>query len=645
MCGFAGYWSASKAGENPEAVLNCMTAAIAHRGPDDGGAWCEVGTGIALGFRRLSILDLSPAGHQPMASSSGRYVIVFNGEIYNFAELRHQLGPGHSYRGHSDTEILLAAVEQWGLRETIERAVGMFAIVLWDRTERALHLVRDRMGEKPLYYGVLGGTLLFGSELKALKQHPSWTGEIDRGSVALYLRHNYVPAPHSIFANVRKVVPGTIVTFREPSSEPPEITTYWSALEMAERGIAEPISADDPELVEQLDVLLRKTIKGEVVADVPLGAFLSGGVDSSALVALMQAQSSSRIKTFTIGFNETGYNEATHAKAVADHLGTDHTELYVTSEEAMDVVPLMPSVYDEPFADSSQIPTFLVAKLARRDVTVSLSGEGGDELFAGYNRYFWGERLWNGMAKVPRPLRSAMGRSIKSISPAGWDGAFAAAGEMLPRRLRAVTPGHKVHKVASFMGARTPDDLYRGLMTHWPDPAGIAGVAEPETVLTRRAAQPSFDGVIDRMRYFDLVSELPDDILVKVDRATMAVSLESRAPFLDHRVVEFAWRIPVARQVRNGEGKWFLRQVLYKYVPRELIERPKMGFGVPIDVWLRGPLREWAAELLSPDRLEREGFFDPESIAQTWADHQSGRRNNAHLLWGILMFQAWYETQ
>lgn len=621
-----------------------MTNSIRHRGPDDSGDWTCPDTGVTLGFRRLSILDLSPAGHQPMASSSGRYAVVFNGEIYNFAELRDALGPGRSFRGHSDTEILLAAIEKWGIRGAIERSVGMFAIALWDREARALHLVRDRLGEKPLYYGMTGGVLLFGSELKALRQHPNWTGEIDRGALALYLRHNYVPAPYSIFAGIRKVVPGTIVTFYSGRMDAPETTTYWSPLEAAECGVANPVDGTDDELVGELDALLRTTIAGEMVADVPLGAFLSGGVDSSALVALMQAQSSKPIKTFTIGFNERGYNEATYAKAVADHLGTDHTELYVTPKEAMDVIPLMPSVYDEPFADSSQIPTFLVSKLARRDVTVSLSGEGGDELFAGYNRYFWGERLWSRMARVPRTVRSTLGRSLQSVSPAGWDTAFSTIGNVLPKRLRAATPGHKVHKVASFMGVSSSDELYRGLMTHWPDPAGVAGAAEPETILTRTPDHPSFNGVIDRMRYFDLVSELPDDILVKVDRAAMAVSLESRAPYLDHRVVEFAWRIPVARQVRNGEGKWFLRQVLYKYVPRELIERPKMGFGVPIDAWLRGPLRDWAAGLLSPDRLEREGFFHPASVTRVWADHQSGRRNNAHLLWGVLMFQAWLEN-
>lgn len=645
MCGIAGFWSTAAQAGDVGATLSGMSACISHRGPDDDGHWCDSSAGIGLGFRRLAILDLSPAGHQPMASASDRYVVVFNGEIYNFADLREQLGPDHSFRGHSDTEILLAAIEKWGIHSAIERSVGMFAIALWDRTERVLHLIRDRLGEKPLYYGVVGDALLFGSELKALRQHPNWTGEIDRGSIALYLRHNYVPAPYSIFANVRKVVPGTIVTFREGRMDSPEVAPYWSPLEVAERGIADPIVATDNELIDQLDTLLRNTIAGEMVADVPLGAFLSGGVDSSALVALMQAQSSTPIKTFTIGFNERAYNEAGYAKAVAERLGTDHTEIYVTPEEALGVIPLLPAMYDEPFADSSQIPTFLVAKLARRDVTVSLSGEGGDELFAGYNRYFWGERLWGRIANMPQGVRATVGRSLQSVSPSGWDTAFSAVGRVIPSRLRTATPGHKVHKVAALMGVATPDEMYRSLMTHWPDPEGVTGFAEPETVLTRRSPQPSFDGVVNRMRYFDLVSELPDDILVKVDRATMAVSLESRAPFLDHRVVEFAWRIPLSQQVRNGEGKWLLRQVLYRYVPRELIERPKMGFGVPIDSWLRGPLKEWAAELIDPDRLRREGFLQPGPITEAWKQHQSGATNNAHLLWGVLMFQAWLEHQ
>jgi asparagine synthase (glutamine-hydrolysing) len=644
MCGLAGCWTASHSCEAPFREIQPMCTAIAHRGPDDDGVWCDAGSGIELGFRRLAILDVSPAGHQPMASSTGRYVVVFNGEIYNFAALRASLSDNVQWRGHSDTEVMLAAIERWGVKIAIEKCAGMFAIALWDRHERALHLVRDRLGEKPLYYGVFDGTLLFGSELKALRAHSAWRGIVDRAALSLYLRHNYIPAPYCIYENVRKVVPGTIVTFRDPASDP-EITQYWSARDVAEAGVRNPLTGDDADSTTQLESLLRRVIGDEMVADVPLGAFLSGGVDSSALVAIMQADSTRPVQTFTIGFDEPDHNEAPHAAAVAKHIGTNHTELYVTPQDALDVIPLLPRIYDEPFADSSQIPTYLVAKLARQHVTVSLSGEGGDELFAGYNRYFWGERLWRRMDRVPAAARAAIGKALLAVSPKGWDSAFEAAAPILPKRFRTATPGSKVHKVASFMGADSSDGLYRGLMTHWRDPGSMTGVAEPSTALTDDGRLPAFDGVVNRMRYFDMVSELPDDILVKVDRAAMAVSLESRAPFLHPHVVEFAWRIPPDQLVRNGQGKWLLRQVLYKYVPRELIERPKMGFGVPIASWLRGPLRMWADELISADRLEREGYLAPEPIRQAWDEHQAGTTDNSHLLWGVLMFQAWLETQ
>lgn len=621
-----------------------MTTAIEHRGPDDCGAFAESASGLGLGFRRLAILDLSPAGHQPMASENGRYVVVFNGEIYNYARLRASLTHPVAFRGHSDTEVMLAAITEWGVTEAVRRAQGMFAMAIWDRETRQLHLTRDRLGEKPLYWARMGDTLLFGSELKALRAHPEWRGEIDRAALGLYLRHNYVPAPHSIYTNTFKVVPGTIATFSAATAQP-TVETYWSIRDVAERGIETPLGLGDRAAVEELDTLLRRVVGDEMVADVPLGAFLSGGVDSSALVALMQAQSSRPVKTFTIGFSERDFDEAPHAAAVARHIGTEHTELYVSPADTLGVIPRLPTIYDEPFADSSQIPTYLVAQLARQSVTVSLSGEGGDELFTGYNRYVWGDRMWRRMRRVPRPVRSAVGSAVTAVSPGAWDSVFAVANRTLPRHLRAVNAGNKVHKAAATLGARSADELYRRAMTHWPAPQSITGAAEPETALTRTADHPSFASPVDRMRWFDLVSELPDDILVKVDRAAMAVSLESRAPFLHPDVVEFAWRIPPHQQVRDGEGKWLLRQVLYKYVPRALIERPKMGFGVPIAAWLRGELRSWAADLLAPDRLRREGYLAPAPIEAAWNAHQRGSADNSHLLWGVLMFQAWLAEQ
>jgi asparagine synthase (glutamine-hydrolysing) len=625
-----------------------MTAAIRHRGPDDAGCWSDTRIGLALGHRRLSIIDLSPEGHQPMASREGRYIISFNGEIYNFRELRAELEAyGARFRGQSDTEVMLAAIERGGIGRAVRQFTGMFAFALVDRLENRLHLVRDRLGEKPLYYGWSGDVLLFGSELKALRAHPAWRGEIDRGALALFLRHGYIPAPYSIYTGIRKVLPGTVLTFEigTPRSEPNE-AAYWSAQDVTETGIATGWSGSDTELLEELDRVLRETVRREMIADVPLGAFLSGGVDSSLVVALMQAESTRPVRTFTIGFDEPEYNEAGHAKAVARHLGTDHTELYVRPAEALAVVPTLPTLYDEPFGDSSQIPTFLVSQLARRHVTVSLSGDGGDELFGGYDRYFLARRVWSLLRIVPRSGRRALAGAIRSVAPARWDRALSLAGLFQrPRAARRVT-GDRLHKVAQILSLDTQEAMYLDFMSHWRAPAGMTlGGVEPPTALTDPKRWAEVDGLLARMMYLDLVMYLPDDILVKVDRASMGVSLESRAPFLDHRVVEFAWRIPPRLRVRDGRGKWPLRQLLQRYVPDALVNRPKMGFGVPIDHWLRGPLRDWAAALLDQSRLRREGYFDPQPIEQKWREHQNGSRNWHYLLWDVLMFQAWLETQ
>lgn len=625
-----------------------MTSAIIHRGPDDGDVWVDQDAGIALGHRRLSIVDLSPAGHQPMPSACGRYVIAFNGEVYNYKEIRKELdelNAAPAWRGHSDTEVMLAAISHWGLDVALGRFVGMFAFGLWDRKERILHLVRDRLGEKPLYYGWVGNTFLFGSELKALRAHPAWRGEIDRNALTLLLRHNYIPAPYSIYKGIHKVLPGSVVTIRPNASAADPVTArpYWSALKVAESGIASPFTGSDAEACDRLESLMRRSVGLQMVADVPLGAFLSGGVDSSTIVALMQAQSARAVKTFTIGFTEEAFDEAKHAKAVARHLGTDHTELYVTPKDALDVIPRLPQLYDEPFSDSSQVPTFLVSQLARQHVTVSLSGDAGDELFCGYHRYFLGRDVWGKIGWMPKSVRAGLAGGLTAMSPDKWGWLFQKLGPVLPQKIKKRNPGDKLHKLAEILLADNPQEFYQELVSHWKSPASVVlGAVEPATALSDYD-QIALSNFTERMMYLDTVSYLPDDILVKVDRASMGVSLESRVPLLDHRIVEFAWQVPLSMKIRDGQGKWLLRQVLYKYVPKELIERPKMGFGVPIDSWLRGPLREWGENLLDESRLKAEGFFDPAPIRAKWTEHLSGQRNWQYYLWDILMFQAWLD--
>ncbi len=643
MCGLTGYWDLAResGGDQLRATIARMAATLRHRGPDDEGVWVDPAAGIALGFRRLSILDLSAEGRQPMQSAGGRYVVLFNGEIYNFQALRQELeARGDRFRGHSDTEVLLAAVSRWGLEAALERFNGMFAFALWDRERRVLHLVRDRLGEKPLYYGWIQQTLLFGSELKALRAHPSFQPEIDRNALALYVRYSCVPTPHSIYRGIYKLPPGTILTLDERSiGADPRPVAYWSVREVAERGVAEPFAGPPGEAAAHLEELLSDAIRLRMIADVPLGAFLSGGIDSTTVVALMQAHSARAVKTFSIGFEDPDYNEAAHAAAVARHLGADHTELVVTPAEAMAVIPRLPALYDEPFADPSQIPTFLVAELARRAVTVSLSGDGGDELFAGYNRYRWGTGIWPRVARMPRALRAAAAAGIGTVAPATWTSMFAKVNAVLPPRLRPRSPGDKLHKLAAALSVDDPETAYLGLTSHWMDASLVVGASNAS--VPNGSREPELPTAIHQMMYRDTVAYLPDDILVKVDRATMGVSLEARIPLLDHRVVEFAWRLPVEMKIRAGESKWVLRQLAYQYVPRELLERPKAGFAVQIDTWLRGPLRGWAEELLSERRLGNEGFFRPQPIRARWTEHLSGQRNWADSLWGILMFEAW----
>lgn len=642
MCGISGAFQITHQNVQWPNLLQDMATALAHRGPDDGGIWFDAAQGIGVAQRRLSIVDLSPEGHQPMFSADGRYVVVFNGEIYNFGALRAELEKlGHSFRGHSDTEVMLAAICEWGLEAALKRFVGMYAFGLWDRQEATLHLVRDRMGEKPLYYGRVGNVFLFGSELKALRAHPAWHGEIDRQALALFMRHSYIPTPYSIYKNIFKLVPGTILSL-SAANPAGKVTTYWSAKEAAEAGLRDLFKGSEDEALQLLEEKLCAAIAGQMIADVPLGAFLSGGIDSSLVVALMQAQSVTPVKTFTIGFHEAGYNEAEFAKAVATHLGTEHTELYVTPTEALEVIPRLPRLYDEPFADASQVPTFLVSKLTRRKVTVSLSGDGGDELFGGYNRYFWGQNIWNKVGWMPREIRKMIALGITAISPSTWDFAFQGLGPVLPATLKQRTPGDKLHKLAEVLAVAHPEAMYRNLVSSWKAPSEVVlNASEPATILTDQQRWADLQDFVLRMMYLDLVTYLPDDILVKVDRAAMGVSLETRVPYLDHRVVEFAWQLPLSMKIHQGKGKWLLRQLLYKFVPPALIERPKSGFGIPIGEWLRGPLRDWAEDLIQEKRLREEGFFDPLAIRVKWNEHQSGHRNWQYSLWPVMMFQAW----
>lgn len=630
--------------------MQAMTSALRHRGPDDEGFFFDAGAGVALGHRRLAVVELSPEGHQPMASASGRFVVVFNGEIYNHGELRRELATlGAAFRGHSDTEVMLAAIERWGLAAALARFIGMFAFALWDRRERALTLVRDRLGIKPLYFGWAGSQFVFASELSAITLAPGFANRVSRDALCLLLRHDYINAPYSIYEGIAKLPPGTCLTLtdkavraRPPAAELARAAhAYWSARAAAEAGVAHRLDLSDREAVDALEQLLRDAVALRMQADVPLGAFLSGGVDSSLVVALMQAQSSRPVETFSIGFREQGYDEAVHARKVARHLGTDHHELYVTPQDALDVVPRLPGIFDEPFSDASQLPTFLVSRLARRNVTVSLSGDGGDELFGGYLRYFKARDIERCLAWMPRGMRGPAARSL-TRHPHLYASVLAGINRCLPSGARVKRPRSKVGVLASMLEAGHREARYRLLMSHLRNPTAVVlGAIEPDTELSDPRLGESVTATVERMMYSDLVTYLPGDILTKVDRASMAVSLEARVPLLDHRVVEFAWRIPMRQKVRHGQGKWLLRQVLYRHVPRLLIDRPKQGFGVPIGAWLRGPLRDWAEALLDERRLREEGYFDPAYVRRMFADHLAGKANEGGRLWDVLMFQAW----
>jgi asparagine synthase (glutamine-hydrolysing) len=643
MCGFAGFYS-----KEPESnsrmmpVLAAMGATLYHRGPDSSGEWYDEQLGVGLAHRRLSIQDLSPLGDQPMHSESNRFVIAYNGEIYNFLELKKELIlHGCSFRGHSDTEVMLAAFDTWGVRQSLERFVGMFAFSLWDKREKLLILARDRLGEKPLYYGWHNKTFLFGSELKALRKHHDWQNEINRDAITLLLRHNYIPAPHSIFRGIKKLMPGTFLVLNTQTYQE-YIETYWSSRDTFKQGLDKPLKESAEDIVNTLEEKLIVAIKGQMIADVPVGAFLSGGIDSSTIVALMQSIGSFPVKTFTIGFHESDHNEAQYAREISKVLGTDHTELYVTPEQALEVIPHLPRIYDEPFADSSQIPTYLVSKLARNSVTVSLSGDGGDELFGGYTHYFRTMNYWRKLKKYPDYLRVAFANILKRVPEPLFDYTLGNILKYLTSR-NYYNAGQKIHERADGWMQTSLQFAYQHKISYWKDVSVILGAKEPAYALNNNEIMLEADSLLRSLQYLDSVCYLPDDILTKVDRAAMSNSLETRIPFLDHNIVEYAMCIPEKINILHSSGKWPLRKILGKYIQEELFERPKKGFSVPICLWLRGPLLEWGEDLIGAETLKNQSFFDHELVREKWEKHINGDEDYSFPLWGILMFQSWWK--
>jgi len=646
VCGIAGFvgMEPNKDADWLRTTAQFMAGAVHHRGPDDGGTWTDSDASVALGHRRLSIVDVSPLGHQPMASADGRWILVYNGELYNSQELRIRLeGRGTRLRGTSDTEVLLEHLAAYGIEATLAQVDGMFAFGAWDRRRRILVLARDRVGEKPLYWGWQGKSMLFGSELAALRRHPDFRGSIDRAAAAGMLRYGFVPGPYSIYEGIGKLPQGSFVEVDPSRPGVEQVRTYWSFREVAELESRRRPTRTDVDVIDELERLLRDAVRSRMVADVPLGAFLSGGIDSSTIVAMMQAQSSEPVKTFTVGFQEQSYDEASHARQVAHHLGTEHTELYVSPKEALDVVPLLPSIFDEPFADVSQIPTYLLSVLARERVKVALSGDGGDELFGGYTRHTFHRRVWGRLGRVPAPLRSAAARVIQRVPPGRWDAAANHLRAVLPAAVPTARLGEKMQRGAALLAASDPEHVYRPLRSHWNDPTvALVEASEHSDPALDPAHWASLTDPTERLMFLDSITYLPDDVLVKVDRAAMATSLETRVPLLAPSVVSYAWSLAVEEKIRNGQGKWPLRAVLHRYVPPALVDRPKMGFGVPVGEWLRGPLRQWGEDLLHPDALRRGGLVDSRAVHERWNQHQSGARDWSFALWDVLMLVAWH---
>lgn len=625
MCGITGFINFRKDADdsNLRAIALKMAGTLSHRGPDGDGAWADANSGVALGHRRLAIIDLSQTGHQPMASASGRYIISFNGEIYNFIPLKGRLaGKGHVFKGESDTEVLLAAIEEWGIAQALQEINGMFAFAVWDRKENTLVLARDRVGKKPLYYGWIGNTFLFGSELKSLRAHPDFNAEIDRDALAAYTRHNYIPAPWSIYKGIFKLPAATFLLIPADGKKEEKPVRYWGIRAIAEAGCKNPLSLSDGDAIQKLDDVLGQAVRQRMVADVPLGCFLSSGIDSSLIAAMMQKCSSSPVKTFSIGFIESSFDESKDARKIANHLGTDHTEFTVTASEMQAVIPSLPQMFDEPFADSSQIPAWYVAKLARQHVTAALTGDGGDESFGGYDRYQTAKHIAPPLFLIPQLLRGALSTTLGKMPATG-----------------------KMRKFFEIMDANDPDDFYHLMISYWKEKDHIlVKGTEPLYALNDPVQLPRMEDYVSRMMCRDTLSYLPDDVLVKVDRASMAASLEARSPLIDKNVIEYAWSLPMPMKIRNGERKWILRRALERYIPREMFDRPKQGFCIPVGKWLRGPLYEWAESLLAEDRLNREGFFAAPLIRRRWEEHVSGKDDWSYHLWGILMYQAWYES-